>query len=294
MQAKEPWVMQFIRKNISEKIRCFLISSLLQSSQERGEVDLKNRLMAIVPDITGQYTTFRIEADDGYLNAKVRAHHTFQIGITLKAVKRLLEEKARKQITIVDIGDSSGTHLRYLEGLKEDYGIEINAMSVNLDAKAVEKIKAQGLNALQCRAEDLHKIEGGISADIFISFQMLEHLFDPIGFLHSMAEHAICSYFVITVPYIAGSRVGLHHLRANLKTKVYAENTHIFELCPEDWDLVFRFSGWEVVFRDLYTQYPAKRFLYWTKYLWRRNDFEGFYGVILKKNSEISEYYQNW
>jgi len=286
--------MRSIKKTIAGRINNILIHSLVQSTEERGETSLKNRLMSIVPDISEQYTTFRIDSKDNYINTKVRAQHTFQTSLTLKTIELLINKTCERKIKIVDIGDSSGTHLRYLEGLKEDYSIEIQSMSVNLDPEAVRKIKSQGLDAMQCRAEELHLVNGGVSADVFLSFQMLEHLFDPVSFLHSMAVHAACSYFVITVPYVKTSRVGLHHLRNNLQQEVWAENTHIFELCPGDWDLIFRFSGWEIAARDLYKQYPSSGLLSWTKYLWRRLDFEGFYGVILKKSSDDSKYYRSW
>jgi hypothetical protein len=123
---------------------------------------------------------------------------------------------------------------------------------------------------------------------------MLEHLFDPIGFLHTIAEKSACEYFLVTVPYVYRSRIGLHKIRAGDSGPMYAENTHIFELCPEDWDLLFAFSGWDVLLRDRYTQYPVKGLLRFTKAVWRKFDFDGFYGVVLKKNLENSKRYRDW
>ena len=177
----------------------------------------------------------------------------------------------------------------------QDTGFKINTLSVNLDPVAVGKIKNKGLKALKCRAEELHlHPEFNSSIDLFLSYEMLEHLLDPISFLRQMAVKANCELFLITVPYVTRSRIGMHHIRRSNPGNVYAEGVHIFELCPEDWKRVFQFSGWEVIYEDRYTQYPKKNPLYFTKYIWRRVDFDGFYGVILKRNLELSNRYQDW
>lgn len=41
-------------------------------------------------------------------------------------------------------------------------------------------------------------------------------------------------------------------------------------------------------------QYPASGILNLTKYIWRKFDFDGFYGVILKKNLTIANRYKDW
>ena len=58
--------------------------------------------------------------------------------------------------------------------------------------------------------------------------------------------------------------------------------------------IIDSFSGWEIVFRDLYTQYPCAGPFRVMKYLWRRRDFEGFYGVILTRNHKWSRRYRSW
>ncbi len=73
-----------------------------------------------------------------------------------------------------------------------------------------------------------------------------------------------------------------------------AENTHIFELSPEDLQLLFKFAGWSVVFERIYLQYPKKHWLRITKRYWMMFDFEGFYGVILKRDSTWSKLYTGW
>lgn len=270
-----------------------LTISLIQSNKERNENLLKQKLSKIIPDLSKQYTTFEIDMQNDYLTNKVRGQHAFQMSMALKAINMLKDQTSA--INIVDIGDSSGSHLIYLDQLlKESGNLKAEMLSVNLDPVAIEKIRSKGLHAILSKAEDLHLQPDGIKADIFLSYEMLEHLFDPIGFLHNMAEKSQCQYFVITVPYVQQSRIGMHHLRAMDTKDIYAENTHIFELSPNDWDLIFQFSGWEIVYNDKYTQYP-KSFPYnLTKYMWRSIDFDGFYGVILKKNNLFASKYKNW
>ena len=194
----------------------------------------------------------------------------------------------------MEIGDSSGTHLQYLQALIGKN--KIRPVSVNLDSIAVKKIRDKGLEAIESRAEMLHEHpDFSERVDIFLSFQMLEHLLDPIGFLHAMASKSECEYFVVTVPYLHQSRVGLYQIRdQKLELTFNAERTHIFELCSDDWDLIFRFSGWKIVKSVHYTQYPRRNPLSGLRYLWRKFDFDGFYGVILKKDDSISKRYLDW
>jgi 2-polyprenyl-3-methyl-5-hydroxy-6-metoxy-1,4-benzoquinol methylase len=242
----------------------------------------------IVPDISKQYTT--LEVKGSYLETKVRGLHAFQILLAKKSIEKL--GKSIGEITIVDIGDSSGIHLTYLKELYSN----INALSVNLDPIAVQKIRKKGLVAIESKAELLHNhpdFSEGI--DIFLSYEMLEHLLNPIEFLHQMSTQSKCQYFVITVPYLTKSRVGLHQIRnINNTSDFNAERTHIFELSSSDWDLIFRFSGWKIVYSQKYTQYPKKFPENLLKYLWRKIDFDGFYGVILQRDDSISSKYQDW
>ncbi|MFK5974990.1 MAG: hypothetical protein QM493_00655 [Sulfurovum sp.] len=283
-----------MKKKIKLIIYGILNKSLLSSNIQRKEKELKKKLTKIVPDLTNQYTTFKIDMNNKYLVNKIRCQHSFQMSIALKAIEllKITRRGEDMDINIVDIGDSSGTHLIYLNKLLENN--KINTLSVNLDPVAVDKIKDKGLNALLCRAEELHLNSEGFKADIFLSYEMLEHLFNPIDFLHTMAEKSECEYFVITVPYVYKSRVACQFVNNGLTGDFQAENTHIFELSPNDWDTIFKFSGWEIVYKDKYTQYPNLFPLNMTKYLWRKFDFDGFYGVILKKNSTYSKRYLDW
>lgn len=254
--------------------------------REQGLSELYHELERAVPDIRDQYTGFALDTE--YLKVNVRAEHSFQISLVEKAFG-LLDHREHDTLRIMDIGDSSGTHLRYLKSL---FGEDIDSMSVNLDKVAVEKIRKKGLKALHMRAEDLGK-SLKTKPDILLSFETLEHLHDPCSFLKAMSETS-CEYFVITVPYVRASRAGLSRIRRGVKEKHNAENTHIFELCPEDWELLFKHCGWEVVYRRVYLQYPLKHPLRVFSYFFRKLDFEGFYGVILKPNPEWKDLYTSW
>ncbi|MBA7592050.1 hypothetical protein ES708_34223 [subsurface metagenome] len=116
---------------------------------------------------------------------------------------------------------------------------------------------------------------------------------NPAEFLYKISK-TNCKFFVITVPYLAKSRVGFHHIRNLQQCNVTPEDVHIFELSPSDWRLLFMHSGWSVVYDRVYLQYPRKGFWRFMKWGWRQYDFEGFYGVILKKDSNWSKLYTGW
>ncbi|MFA5317583.1 MAG: methyltransferase domain-containing protein [Dehalococcoidales bacterium] len=260
-----------------------LTASLKDAAKEQGLERLGTLLAGIVPDISGQYTTFRV--DTPYLERKVRNMHAFQISLVNDVLEKY--EKA----TIVDIGDSAGSHLYYI--LQMNAGKkDLKCVGVNLDAKAVEKIKARGLTAINARAEDLHKHD--IKADIFLCYETLEHIADPCNFLHSLSSNTNARYMVVTVPYVRRSRAGLHHIRAGRRTPVSAENTHIFELSPEDLKLIARHSGWKIAKEKIYLQYPRWSLLRSTQPLWKSMDFEGFYGLVLEKDDTWSSLYKDW
>ena len=268
--------------------------SLRSAAKEQNLCELFSRLEEIVPDLTDQYTTFKINNDYSYI--KTRTQHAFQISMVLKTIKKMNVSPEKKPFLVVDIGDSSGAHLQYLRSILADDNNcpagSIDFMSVNLDPVAVEKIKAKGFEAKLCRAEDLcsrHKIK----ADLLISFQMLEHLYDPISFLDSLSKNRISEYFVVTIPYLAQSRMGLYHIRQNETRDVFPENTHIFELSPSDWQLVFKHSGWRVLDEMIYRQYPRRSFLRLMERFWRRYDFEGFYGAVLVRDRKWAEHYKD-
>jgi len=264
--------------------------SIKWALKEQKLKDIYHELCTIVSDISDQYSSFRIDND--YLKLKVRAQHSFQMSLLKEAIDFLSKDlKEENEITIVDIGDSAGTHIAYAKGLMRDRNLR--CISVNLDAKAVEKIRKKGFEAICAKAEDIASMD--IDADIFLSFEMLEHLSDPCVFLSNLSLKGNCKYFIVTVPYVKKSRVGLHHIRQGLKKKVNPENTHLYEFSPEDWKLIFKHCGWSVEKERIYLQYPRKTCLssLMVKY-WKKNDFEGFYGVILKRDPYWRDMYNGW
>lgn len=275
--------MKNIKAYFKDMFYSLLAASLRAAASEQGLNGLIARLKTIVPDISEQYSGFKI--DNAYLDRKARNMHAFQISLVGKVIEEF------QSPAVVDIGDSAGTHLQYIIGLYSK-SRNIKTLSVNMDSKAVEKIKSKGLNALKARAEDLHDYRR--DADIFLCFEMLEHLQDPVRFMHELSSRTSAKYLIITVPYLAKSRVGLHHIRGGRHDEVNAENTHIFELNPKDWKLLARHSGWNVINEKTYFQYPRRGPLGVLKPLWRRFDFEGFYGLVLKRDDAWSSKYPDW
>lgn len=271
-------------KNCLIKCLGFLRTESLKSAVKEQKLDgLVKRLEELVPDLSDQYSSFKVKGI--FLNTKVRNMHAFQMSL----IDRVINEF--EQAVIVDVGDSSGTHLEYITALYSK-DKDLKCLSVNLDIKAVERIKNKGFEAIHARAEDLHK--HGVDADIFLCFEILEHMTDPCKFLYDLSSKTNAKYLIASVPYLKKSRVGLHHIRAGRKDKVNAENTHILELSPEDWKLVAKHGGWEVVEDKIYFQYPKWSVWRFTKPLWKKLDFEGFYGIVLERNDSWSSLYQDW
>jgi len=264
------------------------VKSINKAVIEQGLSDLSRKLENIVPNISDQYTNKKI--DNNYLYYKVRAQHSFQMSLVKKAFEMPALKSNDTKLSIVDIGDSSGTHLRYIKGLWPEKNMR--TVSVNMDDSAVRKIRQNGLEAVCSRAEDIDKYN--INPDIILSFQMLEHMMNPIHFLHKISEKSNCICFVLTVPYVRNSRLGLHRIFNNPETPQNAENTHILELSPKDWRELFQFSGWRVEYDSVYLQYPRRDILHLMKPYWRRFDLEGFYGAILVKDDKWSRLYRDW
>lgn len=258
------------------------ISSLKAAGREQKLENLYQLLEKIIPDISDQYTTFKI--DNELLKINTRMLHSFQINLALKALEFL---PIKKSSYIADVGDSSGSHITYLKSIiandKRFNHNDFKFVSVNIDSVAINKIRSKGIEAILCRAEELDKIYA-IKADLFMSFETLEHLSDPLSFLDNISKKSIAEYFVITVPYLSRSRVGLHHIRNKQYREVIPENIHIYELSPNDWKLIFQHSGWKVLEDRVYRQYPIWSWRILMKPIWKKIDFEGFYGAILKRD----------
>ncbi len=253
-----------------------------------GRDKMVRALRKVVPDISDQEECEK-NCFSPYLEVKRRGMHAFQCGLMLRAVDKLSRRKDAGRTLVVDIGDSAGTHMRYLKELTKSYA-DIDALSVNLDERAIAKIKAKGMKALLCRAENLNV--DGYDVDLFTSFEMVEHLHDPVRFLRRLAKSGK-GEFLLTVPYLRQSRVGLHHIRQRSVAAVRAEDVHVFELSPADWRLLFMHAGWRVCWEETYLQYPA--FLAWLMgWFWRRFDYEGFWGVMLTRDPAYAEAYKDW
>ena len=153
-----------------------LPASIEKAVERQGLSTLVTRLTNAVPDISNQRTYIVIAGK--YQELKARAQHAFQMRIFEKAV-RLLKKKS---LTVVDIGDSAGTHLQYIKELCRD--LNIRTISVDIDKKAVDKIKAKGMEAIHSSAEDLDL--GKTPIDLFVTFEMVEHLVNPCLFFRRM------------------------------------------------------------------------------------------------------------
>jgi hypothetical protein len=287
----------FLRKSLQTMgldtktlIRAISRWSIRHALRERGYDELVGKLRNIEPDLSEQYSRRKEQYND-YSELNRRALHAFQCSLMLKVLNGLDAAK----LTIVDIGDSAGTHMRYLQELTRG-NKEVDTISVDLDPIAIEKIKSKGLKAILVRAEDLSTVTDQ-HPDLFTSFQMIEHLHNPAIFFYRLARKSDCSRMLITVPYLRQSRLGLHHVRDRSEKIVFAEEEHIFELSPEDWTLLMLHSGWRVVHSEIYYQYPTKWpfFLKWfLKKHWQITDYEGFWGAVLEKDKTFAYLYQDW
>jgi hypothetical protein len=261
--------------------------SIKKAYTENDLYGLAVRLREIVPNISSQEDSEK-DTFNAYWELKRRTLQAFQCHMMLKA----LEYYAAGDITVVDIGDSAGTHMLYLRELTRGKFC-VDTISVNLDQRCIEKITARGLRAILCRAEEL---DLGTKVDLFTSFQMVEHLHNPAIFFRRLAVRSDCERMLITVPYLKRSRVGLHQIRQNTRKPIFAGDEHIFELSPEDWTLLLLHSGWKVKSSQIYYQYPrrwpiARAALAW---FWKNTDYEGFWGAILEKDMTYSNAYQDW
>lgn len=262
--------------------------SIRKAINQSGLYLLVEKLREIAPDISDQASSERATFNE-YVEVKRRAQQAFQCSLMLKLVNGIHSKK----VTVADIGDSAGTHMLYLRELTKDRFC-VDTISVDLDPKAIEKIRKRGFKATLCRAEELDL--GDQHIDFFTSFQMVEHLHNPAIFFRRLAKKSKTDKIIVTVPYLKTSRVGLYGIRYITSKKISAAEEHIFELNPQDWTLLFLHAGWRVIHSQIYYQYPQR----WSvislilKLFWRHSDFEGFWGVILEKDTTLSDFYQDW
>ena len=186
---------------IYEKIE---IASLRKALKERCQTGLAAKLATIVPDRARQYS--RTQEWSDFLEIEVRGMYAFQTRLMLKA----LRSPPPHEVTVVDIGDSAGTHMRHLKEVSQGH-LRVDTISVSLDPRAVEKIKAQGLKAIPRRAEALDV--PGVDIDLFTSCEMVKRLHNPPLLFYRLAIRSSCHEILITVPYLKTGRVELHFVR---------------------------------------------------------------------------------
>ena len=269
----------------------FSSACLEAAIKEQGLTELCQKLREIVPDLRDHYTSSFDQIEfDRYWEKKLRGLHAWQV----RCIQESLDHIGGDNLVLSDIGDSSGNHGAYLKVLSRPGQIS-RFISVNLDPIAVEKIKSKGGEAILSRAEelDLH----GIKADFFMSLETVEHLTDPVRFLHNLATSGDAKYLFMSVPYRRTSRFGGSHLRldeAMLPDKLTPESVHIYEFSPEDWILLARFAGYKQVFTRIYLQYPKRSPFRLLAPFWRKLDFEGFFGIFLQRDLGLSNRYAGW
>ena len=278
------------KHKLYKSIRNWSLKCVACSKELRSFID---KIEKVVPDLSDQESHSAYQTDSEFFQYKRRLMHAFQSKLMLKLFD-LMELK--KKYLVVDIGDSAGSHMLYLKYLvNEKYGdeIEVSTTSVNLDPVAIEKIKRKGLDAVLCRAENL---DINKEVDFYTSFEMVEHLHNPSIFFYRLAKKGSGDKILVTVPYVKRSRVALHNIRNKNKKEISAEQEHIFELSPEDWELIFLHSGWKIIYDEIHYQYPRRIPIISQifSYFWRRSDYEGFWGVILEKDTTYSDLYMDW
>lgn len=264
--------------------------SLHKAAVEQGLVGILEQLCHAVPNISKQESREVPDSVVEYVGVKRRLLHSYQ----LRIMTRLLDPLGF-DVRVVDIGDSAGTHCLYFRKIFQAKH-NIKTLSVNLDPRAIKKIKARGLPALLKRAEEITPEDLGGNIDVFTCFEMLEHLHNPALFLRRLADSPTGAKLFITVPFLRKSRIGLRHIRQQCHDDVYAEDVHIFELSPSDWTLLFMHSGWKVVDQGICYQYPRRMPIvsHVLKAYWKLMDFEGFWGAVLERDMTYSKRYMDW
>ena len=167
----------------------YKLQSLKSALKEQRLDNTFLELKKIINNYSDQYNHVKIEGE--YWNYKVRALHAFQVNFGINSINLVRKNLKKDNLTIVDIGDSSGTHSLYLKKLVKESNLKL--ISVNLDTNAIKKIKEKGLEAIHSKAEELSKYN--INPDLFMSYQTVEHLNSPITFLKSISQNSNCEYF---------------------------------------------------------------------------------------------------
>lgn len=266
-------------------------ASIKSAISEQNLAPLVERMRRVAPDLRAHFTASFDEIEYArYWEWKMRGQQAWQIRCALTALQHL----AGDGLVLADIGDSSGHHGMFIKALAPPGKIS-RVVSVNLDPVAVEKVRAKGGDAILSRAEELNL--SSIKPDLFMSFETVEHLTDPVRFLHGLATRGSSPYLLMTVPYCRTSRFGGGRLREPMDSwprNLTAEDVHVYEFSADDWLLMARFAGWRPIFTDIYLQYPRRSPLRVMQPIWRRLDFEGFFAAFLTRDLTVAERYADW
>ena len=129
-----------IRELLKKLFYRLAVASLSSTNKQAGRLGLVEKITAIVPNISDQFSTWTVEMKNTYDVTKIRSIHAFQVSLALFALGKISNEVTKSVLSVVDIGDSSGTHVRYLKELYSDSNNKrAEFISVNLDSDAVEK-----------------------------------------------------------------------------------------------------------------------------------------------------------
>jgi len=261
-------------------------SAVLKSIREDQQMsEMWDLSLEMFPNLGNHYATVKLT---GEALVRVRMLICAQAVFMTRVIESLKSDGASVS-SYADIGDSDGSTRMLFE--KAIDVPDISTVGINIQAEAVEQIRALGLDA-ECM-DAMKMAERGMQYGVASVFETLEHLPDPIGFLRAMQDVAQ-ERLVISVPLIVNSRVGLGYLKSNWPKEKSATiaNNHIFELTPEDWNKLFLHTGWRVDISWRVQQFPRWGLLrLLMMYAWRRISFEGFYFVSLVKDDTYSSRY---
>ncbi len=111
---------QYIKERISKW-------SIRLALAQDGSNKLVKKLREMVPDISNQESSEKDTFND-YYEFKRRSLQAFQCSLMIKALNHLPPGR----LTVIDIGDSTDTHMLYLKELTKTR-FDIETISVNLD-----------------------------------------------------------------------------------------------------------------------------------------------------------------
>ena len=135
-----------IRELLKKLFYRLAVASLNSTNKQAGRLGMIEKITAIVPNISDQFSTWTVDMKNTYDVTKIRSIHAFQVSLALFALGKTSNEITKNVLSVVDIGDSSGTHVRYLKELYSDSNNKsAEFISVNLDADAVEQISRKAV-----------------------------------------------------------------------------------------------------------------------------------------------------